>query len=344
MCLRSRAVACLVVLLLQVLNVDDLHRFCLGFCSVELLNSRCLIWPLFALIRATIVSIVASSCAIWTDVWARAGKVSTHVLIKVLRVTQAINILLLLSLCSSCSRLIDFADDYFILIWGRSRPAVAFRPSFILNTAPFIIAIVATSGSVSWLFSPVVFEDQLVLNRGFEPVILGLAAELVIFVVGSGCWAWWRGTFARWASLVFITHLALSILGIRVGCVLHSSFIVVTALCSLIITIASVNAGRHWRAASSLIALVAHLCILFEEQVVSCGQVIVLVVFNCALNAVDAEAQRGFHFHHQFVIHRPSLSMVPIVLVLRLVELIPGVLLESVNIDAFVWICHENLW
>ena len=68
-----------------------------------------------------------------------------------------------------------------------------------------------------------------------------------------------------------------------------------------------------------------------------------LVVFNCALNAVDAETQRGFHLHHEFVIHRPSHRMVPIVLVLGLVELIPGVLLEPVNVDAFVWIRHKNL-
>ena len=62
------------------------------------------------------MSIVATPCAIWTDVWAWTGKVSTHVLIKVLRVTQAIDILFLLSLCGSCSRFVDFAYDYLILI------------------------------------------------------------------------------------------------------------------------------------------------------------------------------------------------------------------------------------
>ena len=69
---------------------------------------------------------------------------------------------------------------------------------------------------------------------------------------------------------------------------------------------------------------------------------IVFVIFNGSLNRLSAETQRGFHFEQEFLIHDSSHLVMIVVLIFWLIKAVPWVLLETVNIDTFSRISHED--
>ena len=95
----------------------------------------------------------------------------------------------------------------------------------------------------------------------------------------------------------------------------------------VVIGVAGVDTGRHRGAPMGLRALIASLSILLEQEVVSCRQMVMFVILNGPLDGLDAEPKRGLHLHYEFVIDRSSHSVIFIILILGLVEAIPGVLL-----------------
>ena len=66
------------------------------------------------------------------------------------------------------------------------------------------------------------------------------------------------------------------------------------------------------------------------------------VVLDGPLNRFNTETERGLHLHYEFVIDGPCHSVVFIILILGLVEAIPGMLFEALDADAFVWVGHED--
>ena len=99
------------------------------------------------------------------------------------------------------------------------------------------------------------------------------------------------------------------------------------------------------RACKLLLALiysVVLLRVLLEEQVVCGGEVVVLVVLNCLCNRLDTEPERSFEFEHKLIVDSPSHVVVVVGLTLRLVELVPWVVLQPLDVDAFLWIGLEN--
>ena len=69
---------------------------------------------------------------------------------------------------------------------------------------------------------------------------------------------------------------------------------------------------------------------------------VMFVILNGPLDRLDAEPKRSLHLHYEFVINRSSHSVVFIILILWLVEPIPGVLFQAFDAYAFVRVCHED--
>ena len=70
---------------------------------------------------------------------------------------------------------------------------------------------------------------------------------------------------------------------------------------------------------------------------------VVLVVFNSSLNRLCAEAERGFKLHDKFLIDCAWHSVEVVVLGLGLVQTVPWVFFEALNIDSLGWIGHKDL-
>ena len=67
-----------------------------------------------------------------------------------------------------------------------------------------------------------------------------------------------------------------------------------------------------------------------------------LVVLNRPFNRLDAKTKRGFHLRNEFLIDTARHRVVVEVVVLWLVQTVPRVLLEALNVDSFVRISHKN--
>ena len=99
------------------------------------------------------------------------------------------------------------------------------------------------------------------------------------------------------------------------------------------------------RACELLLALiysVVLLRVLLEEQVVCGGEVVMLVVLNRLCNRLNTEPERSFEFEHKLIVDSPSRVVVVVGLTLRLMELVPWVVLQPLDVDAFLWIGLEN--
>ena len=68
-----------------------------------------------------------------------------------------------------------------------------------------------------------------------------------------------------------------------------------------------------------------------------------LVVLHSTLHRLDAETERGLHFHHKFLIDRAWHRVVAIVGSLWLEQTVPWVLLEALNIDSLGRISDKDL-
>ena len=67
------------------------------------------------------------------------------------------------------------------------------------------------------------------------------------------------------------------------------------------------------------------------------------VVLDGSLDRLSAEAERCLHFHHKFLIDSLWDVVIVVVVILGLVEAVPGVLLQAFDVDALAWISYENL-
>ena len=67
------------------------------------------------------------------------------------------------------------------------------------------------------------------------------------------------------------------------------------------------------------------------------------VVLDGSLNGFCAETEGCLHFHDKLVVDCASHSVVVVVLILRLVQAVPRMLLESIDIYTFGRISDENL-
>ena len=70
---------------------------------------------------------------------------------------------------------------------------------------------------------------------------------------------------------------------------------------------------------------------------------VVLVVLDSTLHALRAETQRGLHFHDEFLIDGAWHLVVMVILILRVVEPVPRMLLQLVDRDTFIRIRHKYL-
>ena len=66
------------------------------------------------------------------------------------------------------------------------------------------------------------------------------------------------------------------------------------------------------------------------------------VILDGPLDRFNAETERGLHLHYEFVIDGPGHSVVFIILILGLVEAIPGMLFQALNADTLIRVCHKD--
>ena len=234
--------------------------------------------------------------------------------------------------------LVDFADHNFVFVSRSSRSTVAFSASFILNTTPVTVTIVASGSRVCWLLSTMVFKDKLILHRRLQSIIFNGLVSKFTKLLYTRVLSTWRATLRCCSHCRGFWWLG----AILTVWVLGGS-LMTAALLGLIVRIATVHSGGNRRVSGSLRWLIAGLCILFEKQVISRGQVIMLIVLHCTLNWLIAEAEGGLHFEQKFLVHCSWGCVLVIILVLWLVKFVPRVLLETLNIDALCGVGNEYL-
>ena len=164
------------ILLLHVWNIQTaqwLFQFILNF----LLNCGRICH--LSLIRILILSSNGrlSASRVWHDIWAWANKLrSLRPICNILAIST-------LSLFSIGCIAIHFTDNNFIVIADWSS-FITFDSSLVLYMTPVTISIVSACSCICWLFSSMVFQDQLVLHRGLQSIILNLISfSLTHFVV-----------------------------------------------------------------------------------------------------------------------------------------------------------------
>ena len=69
---------------------------------------------------------------------------------------------------------------------------------------------------------------------------------------------------------------------------------------------------------------------------------IMLVVFNCFCNRFDAETKRSFKLDHEFIINRSPHVVIVVCLIFRLVQLVPWMVFQALDVNTLLWICLEN--
>ena len=69
---------------------------------------------------------------------------------------------------------------------------------------------------------------------------------------------------------------------------------------------------------------------------------IVLVVFNRLCNRLDAEAERSFKLEYELIIDSPPHVVIVVCLIFRLVQLVPWVVFEALDVYTLLRVCLEN--
>ena len=95
--------------------------------------------------------------------------------------------------------------------------------------------------------------------------------------------------------------------------------IILASLVVHVVCVSSVDTGLNGGVPIGLTGLPAGLRVFLEKKVVSCGQMVVLIVLDRSLDRLIAEAEGSFHLEKEFIINCSCHSMMVIVLIFWLV-------------------------